>query len=284
MTTSVSPYAFTAETFKRVQPEEYYRKILEQDVRPDGRAFDACRTTIVNAGCIGTAEGSAVVRIGDTTVVCGIKAEVAEPTLDQPQQGYFVPNVELGPLCSARFRPGPPGDLAQLVSERLRSLLYVGSSKVVVLEDLCIEPEQAVWVIYADLTCLNYDGNILDACVLALSAALKDTRIPRASLDVDEGIVRADEQATQPLTLRPFIFAATYGIYEGRLLLADPNASEEPLMASQVTVCLMEDGQLAALWKSGGGLCSMEQVQQCIAQARKRYTELASLVSSSSSN
>ncbi|KAI8049072.1 ribosomal protein S5 domain 2-type protein [Syncephalis plumigaleata] len=274
MTTSVSPYAFTAETFKRVQPEEYYRKILEQNVRPDGRSFEGFRTTIVNAGCIGTAEGSAVVRIGDTTVVCGIKAEVAEPTLDHPNQGYFVPNVELGPLCSSRFRPGPPGDLAQLISERLHSLL----SKVVVLEDLCIEPEQAVWVIYADLTCLNYDGNIFDACVLALSAALKNTRIPSASLDADEGIVRADEQITQPLTLNPFIFAATFGIYEGRLLLADPNASEEPLVASHVTVCLMKDGQLAALWKNGGGYCSLEQIQQCIAQAKSRYTELSSLV------
>jgi exosome complex component RRP43 len=50
MTTSVSPYAFTAETFKRIQPEQYYRKILEQNVRPDGRSFKGFRTTIVNAG------------------------------------------------------------------------------------------------------------------------------------------------------------------------------------------------------------------------------------------
>jgi exosome complex component RRP43 len=84
-----SAYAFSAETFKRVQPSEYYRRFLEQDIRPDGRIFSEFRPTIINTGCISTAHGSAVVRIGNTTVLCGIKAEVAEPTLDKPTSGYF---------------------------------------------------------------------------------------------------------------------------------------------------------------------------------------------------
>ncbi|KAI9595148.1 ribosomal protein S5 domain 2-type protein [Syncephalis fuscata] len=258
MATSTSPYAFTAETFKRVQPEEYYRKILEQDVRPDGRSFETFRTTIVNADCISTAEGSAVVRIGDTTVVCGIKAEVAEPTLEHPGQGYF----------------------AQVVSERLRSLL----SKVIVLEDLCIEPEQAVWVIYADLTCLNYDGNIIDACVLAVSAALKNgMMIIAVNLD-EEGIVRADPQVKRPVALKSFILSSTFGIYDGRLLLADPNASEEPLMDSSITVSMTANGNLASLWKNGGGRCTLEQIQQCIEKAKIRYSELSTLLSSGVNN
>ena len=33
---------------------------------------------------------------------------------------------------------------------------------------------QLVWVLYCDLLCLDYDGNITDACVLALLAALKN--------------------------------------------------------------------------------------------------------------
>ncbi|KAI2569162.1 exosome component 8, partial [Homo sapiens] len=31
-----------------------------------------------------------------------------------------------------------------------------------------------VWVLYCDLICLDYDGNILDACTFALLAALKN--------------------------------------------------------------------------------------------------------------
>ena len=28
-----------------------------------------------------------------------------------------VPNVELSPMCSSRFRPGPPGEQAQVLSQ-----------------------------------------------------------------------------------------------------------------------------------------------------------------------
>ncbi|RKP10858.1 exosome complex component RRP43-like protein [Thamnocephalis sphaerospora] len=274
-----SPYAFSAETFKRVQPSEYYRKFLEQDVRPDGRAFSQFRKTILNAGCISTANGSAVVRIGDTTVVCGIKAEVAEPTLDQPAAGYFVPNVELGPLCSAKFRPGPPGDLAQVVSERLRKL----SEEYIAFEELCIEPEQAAWVVYADLVCLNHDGNVLDACQLALLAALKNARLPEAQIGED-GIVRAGEAFTRAITIKRPILAATFGLYEGRSLLADPNASEEPLLDSLVTVCVDDAEHLHAVWKSNGGRCSLEQLQRCVELARIRFTELSALLESSAAD
>ena len=40
---------------------------------------------------------------------------------------------------------------------------------------------QAVWCLYADVICLNYDGNIQDASLVALLAALRNctsVRIP----------------------------------------------------------------------------------------------------------
>ena len=36
---------------------------------------------------------------------------------------------------------------------------------------------QYVWVLYCDLLCLDYDGNVTDACVLALLAAFKNSKI-----------------------------------------------------------------------------------------------------------
>ena len=39
---------FKAETFQRIQPEEYLRKFIQQNVRPDGRTFDHFRKTTVN--------------------------------------------------------------------------------------------------------------------------------------------------------------------------------------------------------------------------------------------
>lgn len=42
----------------------------------------------LTSGSIGTAEGSALVRMGDTTIVCGIKAEIAEPSGAAPDEGF----------------------------------------------------------------------------------------------------------------------------------------------------------------------------------------------------
>ena len=35
---------------------------------------------------------------------------------------------------------------------------------------------QFAWVLYCDLVCLDYDGNLYDACSIALTAALKNGR------------------------------------------------------------------------------------------------------------
>jgi len=46
-------------------------------------------STQYNTGSISTADGSALVRLGNTTVVCGVKAEIAEPELDAGLQGFL---------------------------------------------------------------------------------------------------------------------------------------------------------------------------------------------------
>ena len=96
-------------------------------------------------------------RIGDTTVVCGIRGEillasnVAGYRVDNssiapsPRVGYkeaidldlLVPNIELATGCSPAFMPGqPPSTLAQSLSTRIYSLLH--SSNLVDGEDLRI--------------------------------------------------------------------------------------------------------------------------------------------------
>lgn len=40
------------EAFKKIYPEEYYRKFLVHSIRPDGRTLTAIRKTIVSAGTI----------------------------------------------------------------------------------------------------------------------------------------------------------------------------------------------------------------------------------------
>lgn len=63
---------------------KYYRDYLSHNIRPDGREFDKYRPIIVNLGSISTADGSAIAKIGGTTVVCGIKAVRNKSYNNQP--------------------------------------------------------------------------------------------------------------------------------------------------------------------------------------------------------
>jgi exosome complex component RRP43 len=42
------------------------------------------------------------------------------------------------------------------------------------LEELGLVEGESAWTLYADIVCLDYDGSVADACLLALVAALKD--------------------------------------------------------------------------------------------------------------
>lgn len=47
---SKAQFAFGADTFRRIQPQEYLRKFVQQNIRPDGRSFNAFRKTNINLG------------------------------------------------------------------------------------------------------------------------------------------------------------------------------------------------------------------------------------------
>ena len=48
----------------------------------------ALRPVSISTGSISTSDGSAVVKQGDTIVVCGIKLEISEPKTEKPKSGW----------------------------------------------------------------------------------------------------------------------------------------------------------------------------------------------------
>lgn len=265
------------EIFSRIQPQEYVKKFLDQDIRPDGRLLNQFRKTKITSGAISTANASAMVRLGGTTVVCGIKAEVCEPKVDVPNQGYLVPNVELSPLCSPKFKPGPPSEKAQAVSEFINQLFI--KSHLFPLESLCIEEGKAVWVLYADIICLNYDGNILDASLLAFTTALKDLKLPKAEIS-PAMIVEADPtQFVDTIQLSRFPVSSTFCVFNNpNVILSDPNDTEESLTKETVTIITDLDHNLVRIYKNGGTSLDSDGLKICIENAKKRTNEIKLLI------
>lgn len=164
--------ALTPQTFAKLTPHPFLLANLQQQqpasnlsnvsnssgtpaapvARTNGRAPHEPRPLHVNASSLSHAHGSAMVRIGDTSVICGVRGEIlpatsipqwrAPKTLaerevmsdeDRRKEGaremrdydLLVPNIELATGCAPQFLPGvPPTPLAQTLSTRVYSLLH----------------------------------------------------------------------------------------------------------------------------------------------------------------
>ncbi|GAA5876042.1 hypothetical protein JCM1840_002755 [Sporobolomyces johnsonii] len=288
----------TPALFKRLHPRPYLDKFIGEGVRPDGRPVgpqakdqDVWRDASINIGSVSTAPSSALVRLGKTTLVCGVTLEIAPPDLATPNQGFIVPNVDLSPLCSPLFRPGPPPDEAQVLSARLRDILL--SSNIVPLSSLIIEPGKAAFVVYLDVVCLNYDGGVLDAAVLACVGALKNLVLSKATFDIDtneticERASPANDSGSRiPLGSEPY--SVSFGVFNGQLL-PDPTLFESGLCSSQITIVVaspssssessLKAAPLLGVYQAGAPLeGGRETLRQCVAMARKRAEELRGVV------
>ncbi|KAF7789424.1 hypothetical protein EIP86_000368 [Pleurotus ostreatoroseus] len=285
--------ALKALTFQRLHPKTYLERFLAERVRPDGREPDEGRDVSVNVGSISTADGSALVRIGQTTVVCGVKAEIAEPELDRPEEGFLgtyiagiiilslhslescttVPNLDLPAICSPKFKPGPPSEEAQVLSDRLNEILV--ASRVLPTSSLCIARGKAVWVLYVDATCINYDGNVFDAALIAMVAALQNTRLPKATFDEDKGRTICTRKEMLPLQIDRLPLAISFGVFDATHILIDPTAFEEPLLDTNFTIVIDEKGDTISVMQLGLGIVGSQDVlTKCIASAKAHAAQL----------
>ncbi|KAJ6505978.1 ribosomal protein S5 domain 2-type protein [Mycena vulgaris] len=261
--------ALKASIFQRLHPRAYLERFVAENVRPDGRPFDAWRDVSVNVGSISTANGSALVRLGETTIVCGVKAEIAEPELDTPEEGFLVPNIDLPALCSPKFKPGPPSDEAQVLSDRLNEVLT--SRRTISLKSLVIHPSKAVWVLYVDATCINYDGNVFDAALIAMVAALRNTVLPKVTYNVETGLTTCSRTESTPLQILKTPVCMSFGVFDATLL-ADPTAFEEPLLDTTISVVVDENGELVSVVQLGPGVDASggDTLSTCISAAKSR--------------
>ena len=98
------------------------------------------------------------------------------------------------------------------------------NSNFISAKDLCIEPGKLVWVVYIDLTCLNFGGNIVDVCLKAAVAALKNTTVPKVEVvakdddavvgDNDEIRVDPEDRSALNLSSRGDPVSCTIAVFE----------------------------------------------------------------------
>ncbi len=224
---------------------------LKNGKRLDGRSMSDYREIKITENYVPKASGSAMVELGKTKVVAGIKIEEGTPFPDSPDNGVMALNIELLPMAFPTFESGPPSEQAvefsRVVDRGIRESKVIDTSKLV------IESGVKVWMIFVDIDILNYDGNIIDACTLAAVSALRNAVVPASKL--------GKEDFKLPVNSVP---VAVTMAKIGDELVCDPDLQEEQVSNGRITITMSEDNHIHAMQKGDVGEFSLEEIRKAI--------------------
>lgn len=256
----------------RQDMKNYIIGLAEKNERNTGdRDLNSFRDVSIKTGVSETAEGSALVNIGDTQVIAGVKLDVGTPYPDSPDQGNLICTVELAPIGDAEFEPGPPRgpaiEVARVVDRGIRE------SGSVDLKKLCIEEGEKVWNVFIDFYVLNNDGNLIDACGLAAVSALKTAKIPELNEDNEVQYGELTEESVPVVKLPIPVTIAKIGEY----LMVDPDKEEESWIDARLTVTC-SDGEINSLQKGETGGFKLSEIEECLTKSFKIRDKIVKLV------
>lgn len=253
---------------------ETLSSIIKKGVRPDGRGLEDFRQIEIITNYLPKAEGSALVKLGETQVLVGVKLDVGTPYSDAPDEGVIVVSAEFVPTASPAFEPGPPDEnaieLARVVDRVIRECRAIDLSQLVLI------PGKKVWTVWIDIYVLDHDGNLIDASAIATLAALLTTKMPKAEVTGDQVVVdKSVYVGTLPISRKAL--TVTLGKINDALLV-DPTFEEESVISSKLIVGVTEDGLIAGLQKSGMGFMDVNEVSKALDIALRKGLELISKV------
>ncbi|KAJ6912719.1 exosome complex component RRP43-like [Populus alba x Populus x berolinensis] len=277
------------DAFRRLFPLRYFERHLSESIRPDVRPLGRARETTLALGAVASAHGSALAKIGSTTMLAAIKMEVMTPSTESPEEGSIAIDFHMPPICSPIVRPGRPAEAAPVISKQLSDT--ISSSGMINLKELSLVSGKAAWMAYLDIYCLDADGALFDAALLSAVGAFSHLQIPIVSLNDDGKIVLVSEEddgtkledepvnkEKRKLTLSSIPFSLTCILHKN-YILADPTAEEESIMETLVTVVLDSSSRLVSFYKPGGPvLAQTSAVQDCVALTMQRVKELQDIL------
>lgn len=248
--------------------KQHIMKALDANVRIDGRKKDEFRPISFELGISSTAEGSALVKAGDSQIMAGVKMGFGKPYPDTPDSGVLMVTAEFLPLANPEFEAGPPGiesiEVARVIDRGIRE------SHAFDAKTLCVEPGESVWMVQCDVMPINFDGNMIDLGGLAALAALLNARFPKVG---DDGKVDYHTSTDEKLVLEHLPIPVTIGKI-GSHLIVDPTQEEETALDARLTMTMLANGNLCALQKGGDAPLTMDDIKEMVKIAGVKSQEL----------
>jgi exosome complex component RRP42 len=248
--------------------EQYIKERLSKGVREHNRGLFSFRDINLEIGSIENAEGSAMINLGHTKVMVGIKLDVGEPMRDKPEEGSIMTSAELLPLAYHKYDAGPPSaesvELARVIDRGIRA------ANVIDVKKLFIEEGKA-WNVFIDVYVLNYDGNLFDAGTTAAVAALLNTRMPKYE---NEAVVREGNHGKLPIA--NICTSCTFAKVAGTTVL-DTDANEEDFSEGRVTIAT-DEKVIRAMQKGLSGTFSHKELDTLVETAFEKSKDLRKII------
>ncbi|KXH77080.1 MAG: hypothetical protein AM326_05795 [Candidatus Thorarchaeota archaeon SMTZ-45] len=264
---------YSSQTISHID-REFISDLLHKGERIDGRAFNEYRDIEVEVNVVpAKAEGSAFVRLGDTSVVAGVKVLVGDPYPDSPDEGVTMVTAEMSPIASPLFELGPPKEdaieLARVVDRGVRE------SETVDTKELSIEEGKKAYMVFADVYPIEYDGNLIDASSIAVNAALLTTKYPEMKVE-DGKLIETGELLSLPI--KNVAVEVTVAKIDDILIL-DTILKEEFVQDCRLTMAVDRNNNFTAMQKGGGsGPMSLELIDQAMDIAQEANKDLHKVI------
>ena len=235
---------------------------MSPSVRPSGRDFDQLRTISIEPGFSKHAEGSVMVRFGDTHVLCNASIETrVPPWLRGKGEGWVTAeygmlpratNERMGREAARGKQSGRTQEIQRLVGRSLRAVT-----------DLKAMGEMQVTV---DCDVIQADGGTRTASITGAYVAMH-LAFQKA---MEDGLIK-----TIPLTDQ--VAAVSCGLYEGTALL-DLDYPEDSAAEADTNFVLTAKGGIVEIQGTAEDFpFSEEQFMQLLGLAKKGVGELVDI-------
>ncbi|KAH7125513.1 ribosomal protein S5 domain 2-type protein [Dendryphion nanum] len=258
-----------------VNEREFIQQALQENIRLDGRAFDAFRPIELN---FGDEYGVADVQLGKTRVLARISVDVTAPLPERKFDGIFQIVTEFSPMASPAFEIGRPTDAEVILSRILEKAIR--RSNALDTESLCIIAGLKCFALRADVHIIDHDGGLIDASCIAVMAALQHFRRPDVLVEGEKAtILSVREREPIPLSILHQPLCVTFSYYEeGEIFLIDASLAEEQVRQGEVIVTMNKHGEVCQVAKYGGATVDAVALLNCNNVALQKVKELSKFI------
>lgn len=230
---------------------------VEENFRVDGRERGDVRPMVLETGVVSHASGSCHLRLANTDILVGVKAELETPLPGAPDCG----RVEFFVDCSANATPSFEGRGGEGLATAISGVLDRAYSNkgVLDLSKLVVLSGQTCWILYVDILVLEVGGNLFYAVSIAVKAALVSTRVPKVTVTAVDGgepeIEVCDSVGPEGYTRLDLSNAPILVTLAriGNHCIVDTSPEEETCSSASLLVAVTPRGEMATVRKVGGG-------------------------------